>query len=178
VLWRYAGAPGTRSGAPVHWPDGTALRRSGDRLTLTMFVHPHCACSRASVAELGKLVARVRGQVDTQLVFVLPRGVDPDWAQSDLRTRAAHLSDVRLVEDVGGVEARRFGAVTSGATLLYDRAGKLAFAGGITAVRGHEGDSFGQERIVALITSGAADRTDSPVFGCVLDDNSQRKDPP
>jgi hypothetical protein len=37
-------------------------------------------------------------------------------------------------------------------------------------VRGHEGDSFGQERIVALLAGGTADRADSPVFGCPLSD--------
>ncbi|HLB76837.1 MAG TPA: hypothetical protein VJO72_07370, partial [Candidatus Dormibacteraeota bacterium] len=47
--------------------------------------------------------------------------------------------------------------------------GRLLFQGGITATRGHEGDSFGQERIASLLTTGAADRADAPVFGCALE---------
>jgi len=75
--------------------------------------------------------------------------------------------------DGGGAEAKRFGAETSGAVVLYDRAGRLVFHGGITAARGHEGDSFGQQRIAALLTGARADRTDAPVFGCALDGSEQ-----
>jgi hypothetical protein len=141
---------------------------------LLMFVHPRCACSHASLVELGHLVARVRGRVAPTVVFVRPRGADdPDFARGELRTLAASMPDVAIVDDAGGVEARRFGAATSGATLVYDTNARLLFAGGLTSVRGHEGNSFGQERIVALLSGAAADRTDSPVFGCALEDDSQ-----
>ena len=42
------------------------------------------------------------------------------------------------------------------------------FSGGLTSSRGHEGDSFGVRRIASLLTTGTADRRDSPVFGCAL----------
>jgi hypothetical protein len=58
---------------------------------------------------------------------------------------------------------------TSGAVVLYDAAGKLAFRGGITAARGHEGDSFGRQRIMALLNGAHADRADAPIFGCALE---------
>jgi hypothetical protein len=70
----------------------------------------------------------------------------------------------------------RFRVSTSGIGLLYDARGRLQFAGGITALRGHEGDSFGQERIVTLINEGATDRADSPVFGCLLKERAQMKE--
>jgi hypothetical protein len=173
VLWRYAAAPGAQSLAPATWPRATELTRDRFRPTLVMFVHPRCACSRASLVELGHVMQRTSGKLASTVVFVRPRGADgADFAHGELRTLAASLPGVTLVDDDDGVEARRFGASTSGATLVYDAGGALAFTGGLTSVRGHEGDSFGQERIVALVSGRAADRADSPVFGCALEDNS------
>jgi hypothetical protein len=132
-----------------------------------MFVHPQCTCSRASLHELGNLLRRVPGRAHALVAFVGEGG--------DLRQIAASLPDTELVDDARGEESRRFGAATSGATLLYDASGRLAFSGGITAVRGHEGDSFGQERVVALLQGGAADRRESPVFGCPLHDTKEAR---
>ena len=48
----------------------------------------------------------------------------------------------------------------------YDPGGRLLFSGGITASRGHRGESRGGEALVGLI-NGAAERPGrSPVFGC------------
>jgi hypothetical protein len=140
-----------------------------------MFVHPRCSCSRASLVELDRLLGRVRGLAAPTVVFVKPHGAPADFDDGALRAQAARLPGVTLADDGDGVEARRFGAATSGATLLYGRDGALVFDGGLTQVRGHEGDSFGEERIVALLTTGRADRADSPVFGCPLDDESKER---
>jgi hypothetical protein len=108
-----------------------------------------------------------------EVVFVGPEGVQPDFVEEGLRAQAAGLPGTLVVDDTG-VEAKRFGAETSGAVVLYGAAGKLAFSGGLTSVRGHEGNSFGQERIVALVTIGGADRADSPVFGCSLAEKKEK----
>jgi hypothetical protein len=176
ILWRYAARPGDRAAAPARWPAASTLTRDPTRATLLMFVHPRCACSRASLVELGHLVARVRGRLAPIVAFVRPPGADDaDFARGELRTLAAALPEARLVDDAGGVEARRFGAATSGATLVYAPDGALAFSGGLTSVRGHEGNSFGQERIVALLAGRQPDRADSPVFGCALDESSPQQ---
>ena len=70
----------------------------------------------------------------------------------------------------GETAASSFAVATSGGVVLYNARGRLLFKGGITAARGHEGDSFGQERIASLLTTGAADRAAAPVFGCALED--------
>lgn len=70
--------------------------------------------------------------------------------------------------DDNGAEANRFHAATSGQTLLYDAAGRLLFSGGITGSRGHSGDNAGQTAIVSLVNSGAAELTETSVFGCPL----------
>jgi len=46
--------------------------------------------------------------------------------------------------------------------------GRLAFSGGITLARGHEGDSAGLQRIRSLLRTGKADRSEAPVYGCSL----------
>jgi hypothetical protein len=140
-----------------------------------MFVHPKCPCSRASVAELGRLVARVKRPFAASVVFVKPGGSDGDWSGSGLRESIAAIPGVAIVTDEDGAEAARFGAETSGACVLYDARGRLEFTGGITSMRGHEGDSFGQERMVALLNGETADRGSSPVYGCGLSDEAGAK---
>ena len=73
-----------------------------------------------------------------------------------------------MVVDDNGVEARRFHAVTSGQTALYDIEGRLLFSGGITGSRGHSGDNAGRSAIVSLLNTGDAERTETSVFGCPL----------
>ena len=73
-----------------------------------------------------------------------------------------------VIRDEGGAEALRFRAAASGLVLLYDGQGRLRFAGGITSSRGHEGDSFGRRRILAVLAGASADREDAPVFGCAF----------
>lgn len=175
-VWSYASAPGVGTRAPATWPEASRLRLARDRATLLMFVHPRCPCSRASLADLEGLLSRTRGLAAPVVVFVRPRGVEAGWERSELRRSAERIPGAAVVDDDGGEEARRFGALTSGACLLYDAGGRLAFSGGITSVRGHEGKSFGEERIVALLTGVAADRRDSPVFGCPLDDEPTTKE--
>lgn len=177
-VWRYGATRGADTRAPAVWPAGSRLLRAHDRATLVVFMHPRCACSHATVTELARLLPRVRGRVDATAVFVRPRGVPDGFGATELRRRAAAVPGLRVVDDDGGVEAHRFGAATSGATLLFSAAGRLLFSGGLTASRGHEGDSFGEERVLALLTSGAADRHDSPVFGCPLDDQPAKERTP
>jgi hypothetical protein len=73
-----------------------------------------------------------------------------------------------VIDDPDGAETRRFGAATSGETLLYSPAGKLLFRGGITASRGHSGDNYGRDAIVALVNKPSRRFSNTPVFGCSL----------
>ena len=75
---------------------------------------------------------------------------------------------MKVVFDPDGVEARRFGAETSGHTLLFGADGRLLFSGGITASRGHAGDNAGESAIVALVNNQTPTRTQTLVFGCSL----------
>ena len=102
------------------------------------------------------------------MLFLKPEGFSDEWAKSDLWRTAAALPDVTVVRDDDGIEARRFGASTSGQTLLYDDAGTLLFTGGITGARAHQGDNDGRRAIVALLNRKSPARTATKVFGCSL----------
>jgi len=172
TTWRYSSTEGSATAAPIRWPASSRLHRATGRHTLVMFVHAHCSCSMASLVELARTINRVRGRMSTIVIFVRPEGIEPDRVEAILRSQASVLTDTVVVDDDGD-EMERFGARTSGATLLFDRAGTLVFTGGLTSIRGHEGDSLGQERIVSLVQAGVSDRSDSPVFGCALEDNEE-----
>ena len=70
-----------------------------------------------------------------------------------------------------GAEARRFGAFTSGTTLVYDGQGREIFRGGITDRRGGERDNPGVQWFTRVLAGGgraAAPMVSAPVFGCPL----------
>jgi hypothetical protein len=70
--------------------------------------------------------------------------------------------------DEGGALSRRFGVLTSGHVLLYDRGGRLLFSGGITGARGHRGDNEGRRAVLARLLGEPVERSSAPAFGCPL----------
>ena len=168
ALWRYELAPGADAAAPAVWPAASRLPRADDRATLVMLAHPRCACTRASLAELERLMARAGGRLTAQVLFVRPPEVAAAWTDGDLWARAAAIPGVHVERDDGGLEAARFGARTSGDVVVYDPAGRLLFEGGITSARGHEGDNPGRSAILAALAAPPADAAAAPVFGCPL----------
>jgi hypothetical protein len=171
-LWDYENAPGASAATPVRWPAGSRIRPAADRATLVMLAHPHCPCTRASIGELDRLMAQAGERVTAYVLFLKPAGSAVDWESTDLWQSAARIPGVNVVADDGGVEARRFHALTSGQTALYDDAGRLLFSGGITGSRGHSGDNAGRSAIVSLLTAGEAETAKTFVFGCPLYDPS------
>ena len=168
-LARYATAPGAPGHPPARWPAGSTLVRVAGGYTLVMIAHPRCPCTRATVGELAMLMAHAGGRMRALVVFVKPPATNRGWATTDLWFSAARIPGVTVVVDDGG-EARRFGAATSGQTMVYDAGGRLLFSGGITVARGHWGDNRGASEIRSLIESPAAPRATTPVFGCPLFD--------
>ncbi len=167
AILQYSNTPGRPATPPTHWPHGTGIRFRHGYATLVLFVHPHCPCSKATLGELASIMARP-GKVDAYVVFYSPLSEPNGWVRSELWREAADITGVQTIEDRAGVEIRRFGASTSGQTLLYDSGGGLVFNGGITASRGHLGANEGRDSIVAWIDGGEAPRTPLPVFGCSL----------
>lgn len=168
-LWfmlNYERTPGATGAVPTAWPSASRIPRSGNQATLVLFAHPRCPCTRATMSELAELMAKTTGKLQTCVVFFTPPGASADWTETDLHASAAAIPGVKVLADVSGTEAKRFGAETSGHALLFGRDGKLLFSGGITASRGHAGDNAGESAIVSIVNGHGAPQHRSLVFGC------------
>ena len=167
-LHKYEIAQGASTLTPEQWPVAAQIKADHDRPTLVMFAHPRCPCTRASIEELNRLLAKCEGKVATSVLFFQPSNYSPEWSRGSLWNSAAAIPGVFTQADADGVEARRFGAATSGLVVLYDAKGRLLFSGGITASRGHAGDNAGAEAILSLVNGEIAATGQTPVFGCSL----------
>jgi hypothetical protein len=164
----YSSTPGASAVAPASWPGSSLVVPREGRLTLVMFIHPQCSCTRASLAELQTILDRSRGSLDAWVVVWKPKGMGDDWMRSATWEKARHMAGVTVVTDTEGAEAGRFRASTSGHAVLYNSNGQLLFTGGITGARGHTGDNLGRERVLNLVRTGTADSGGHAVFGCAL----------
>jgi len=167
-LLEYGNEPGGDAHAPRRWPRESSLRENPDRPQLLLFAHPRCPCTRASVEELNRLLASASTAPDTVVSFLLAEDAPPGWERTDLWDSAARIPGVRVVADPGGREAALFGASTSGRVLLYSAAGELLFEGGLTASRGHAGDSAGRAALLDLLRGERPTTRETPTFGCAL----------
>jgi len=167
LLWSYGAAPGVAGTPPATWPERSRIHQDG-RFELVFFAHPLCPCTRSSLAELAKFLAVCHDQVETHVVFIAPDGADSSWCDSDLVRQARRIPGVDVLLDHDRRETKLFHVRTSGCCLLYDPGGELAFQGGLTVARGHEGDSDGARIVLALVAGNQAEVESSPVFGCPL----------
>jgi hypothetical protein len=170
----YSSTPGMAAQAPANWPGSTLVTPQTGRSTLVMFVHPQCSCTRASLEELKTILERTHGAVSAWVVVLKPSDMNDEWSDTGTSETARSLSGVTVVMDANGTEADRFGALTSGHTVLYSSAGKLEFSGGITAARGHVGSNSGEQSVVNLVVTGKADASSHEVYGCGLHDPEAR----
>ncbi len=175
ALVRYEYRAGSVGVAPDSWPAASRIARTNDRDTLVMLAHPLCPCTRASMNELAQIMARTDGKLNAYVLFLKPHNSGADWDDTFLYRSATRIPGVTVLTDVDGEEAKRFGAETSGFTLVFDRDGKRIFSGGITGSRGHEGDNAGESAIVSLVNARPAVRSTS-VFGCPLASRAKASD--
>lgn len=167
-LMAYDNTPGAPAQAPAGWPAGSALTRDASGPTLVMLAHPRCDCTRASIGELAELLARARQRPRAFVVFIKPGGVAPGWEKTGTFAQAARIPGVTVIRDDNGAEAERFGVSTSGQTLMYDRDGRLVYAGGLTGARGKSGDNPGRSTVLALLAGAHPADATTRVFGCSL----------
>lgn len=136
--------------------------------TLIVFAQPRCQCTGATIAEVSRLRARYP---DLVLKFYFQTPADQGWPrlqETRLWQDAARIPGSELSEDRGGKQALAWGVHTSGQAFLYDRHGRLAFAGGVTSARGHQGDNEGIAAVSALLQQHRPAHERTPVFGCGL----------
>ncbi len=170
ALMNYSSRPGTVNTTPARWPMDSSIATVPGHCTLLVFGHPKCPCTRASLFNLARAIAKPEVPVDTHLLFIRPREAGSDWCNSDIYTHAAEIKGVLIHTDDQGREAQRFGAETSGHAVLYDSLGMLVFSGGLTAERGHEGDNAGTTAITSALCGRVPSCAAAPVYGCCLRD--------
>ncbi len=171
MLYKYSLTPGDAGERHELWPLSVELPRNTERQTLVMVAHPHCSCTRASIAELSRLMTRLQGRVQAFVLFVVPSDADRGWAKTDLWRSADVIEGVTPVVDIDGAMAEAFGSKTSGQTYLYDPQGVLRFSGGITPSRSHQGDSVGRQQIIQWVETNSNESSQSAVYGCSLEDD-------
>jgi hypothetical protein len=175
LIWQAAHEtmPGETLPAASEWPAGSQITRSADRGIVVVFVHPRCPCTAATLAELQACVAAERMPPDVAILLPEPERAPTGFCEEARDHLQATWPAAAIVVDRRGTEARQFGALTSGHVLVYDHEGSLRFSGGITATRGHRGESPGRIALVAalagqprptIVPATAA----FPVFGCTL----------
>ncbi len=167
-LMAFDTTPGGSGLTSATWPSGTSAVFHAGRTNLVMFAHPNCPCTRASLGELGEIMVRSKGLISARVLFYQPTKRPADWDKDDLSGLARALPQVTVHDDIDGMEAARFGATTSGYTLVYDVNRKLRFRGGITRARGQVGASAGRQIILSLLNQTQVTERETPVFGCAL----------
>lgn len=168
TLWTHASTPGKWNPPPGVWPTDTTLQTSPDKVRIVMFAHPHCPCTRAGLTELERALARADGSTTATVLFLHPSSRPVSWVQTNSWRQAQQIPHVTVIADPDGMEARRFGAATSGTTVVYSPEGQLLFAGGITASRGHEGRNAGTDTLDSALSSQTPATRTCRVFGCSL----------
>lgn len=172
TLDRAALVPGASGAVAADWPGKQILPFESNRANLVIFAHPLCPCTRATLHELQTLLTRTHAAINVRVCFFEPSHPSADWQRGPLWDLAASISGVKVQTDPDGRLADAFGAKTSGWATLYDPSGRLRFAGGITAARGHEGDNAGVDAIALILQGNSPAVARTPVFGCALPDVS------
>ncbi len=142
-------------------PEAIEAEPGGWRMTI--FVHPHCPCTRTTLTDLMDL-GHADPDLAVRVVFVIPPDAPAEWWNSPSRAIAESISGVEIVRD-DGTEARRSGAETSGHTFLIDPTGRTVFCGGLTPGRGRDG---ALRAWLSRMKSSSGERVDAPVYGCPL----------
>lgn len=166
--------PGDATIAPAAWPENTRLARAEGIPTLLLFAHAHCPCTHASLDELKLILARAEGRVRAYAIFVQLPGFSDEEMRGESWDKAGRIPGLNRLIDVDGAEARRFGAVTSGYTVVFDQRGQRVFDGGITGSRGQAGVNAGRVAVLDLLQGRTSTAQQSKAYGCAIFDRQDR----
>ena len=183
TMFNYEMTAGEMGTAPAVWPNSATIRQRTDLPTLLIFAHPKCPCTRATIAELARIMTHCSNRVEAHVVLLKPADQNEGWEKTWIWSEANAIPGVIVTTDRDGRLAELFSMATSGATLLYDTDGHCQFQGGITASRGHQGENAGTDAILALLNPKSKSPTPvsfectakTPVFGCPLCKRTQAK---
>ncbi len=168
----YSSTPGrTATTLAEYWPsDQEPLACDANGYSVVMFVHPKCPCTRASLRELGRLLATFP-KLAVEFYVYAPMDMPTEWTRTDLWNSAQKLTPQPLRLDSDGALAKRLSATTSGHVFVVRSDGWIAYSGGLTSARGHEGDNLGRSTVTRILSRPPKDISNHhqlPVFGCEL----------
>ncbi len=168
ALQRYAATAGRAQSPRVDASDLVAAHRTPGHGLVIMAVHPLCPCTKASLAELGDLLARSRDTCAALILEYQPLRPPADWPRGEASLELGGRS-IPVVSDRGGRLASALGAQTSGHVVFVDQRGTIRFHGGLTIARGHRGRAPAQDAILTALTGGQPTLASAPVYGCALE---------
>jgi len=151
------------SGQPLARRTDESLKDKSTAPQLIMFIHPNCPCANVSIKHFAKLVDILK----LQAVIYICAEIKTD---SQNWRSAEQIQGVKVILDSSSINAKKFGALTSGHVYLYSEDGKRLYDGGITAGRGHDGDNPGMKAILHLAKHPECNSVSMSVFGCHLAD--------
>lgn len=164
----YSQTPGEISAPPRDEALAESTSDSEAAWRLVMAIHPKCPCTRASLAELEKLLAREPERFRCEVLIYQPDDQPEPWIDTETVRVASALRGVTVSPDIAATRASRMGILTSGGVVLFDPAGAPRFYGGITPSRNHQGDNVGSVSILALLRGSRPAAHSSPVYGCSI----------
>lgn len=162
----YAQASGAL-GLPDH-ARAVGLSIDPTKHTLVMAVHPKCPCTRASLYELERIIAKSGDGLGIALCLYEPGFGDEDWYSESSGAIQERFPGADVIRDPDGVMAEKLGAVTSGSVVLYAPDGEPVFWGGITHSRGHSGDNLGSDLILSILRGDTGVTRSTKVYGCPI----------
>jgi uncharacterized protein with PIN domain len=165
---KYETTPGNADEPPLSWPLDSAIHPKLNQANLVFAVHPRCPCTRASINEFAELLAKHSGEIAAHVLVYRPENGEIGWERTDHWRRLEAIRDTSIRPDEDGMEAKRFGLLSSGHVLLYDKSGRLRFSGGLTNARGHAGKSLGRNAIAAILEDNEPEQTKTHIYGCSL----------
>jgi hypothetical protein len=169
AMLRWQNTPALKAVTVASWPAQFPISLDANAANLIMVAHPKCPCSRASLAELLKVITRAgTSSIRASILHYRPSGEDDSWLRGSFLTEASAIPGVKILSDTDGEWAARLGATASGHVFLFDRTGSLLFEGGITAGRGHEGENAGSAAVCDLLAGRKPETRSTPVFGCAI----------
>jgi hypothetical protein len=168
LVFKFDSIPGLTATSGINWPENSNITRSTTNNTLVMLLHPKCPCSRASLQQVATLTTNDNSLQCIFLVYA-PTTFPKGWEKTDIWNLAAEVPGAQLVSDIDGAEARKFGAITSGQTYIFDRKGILKYSGGLTEGRGHIGECKNLDLAVKALREGTSTASGA-VYGCPIED--------
>jgi hypothetical protein len=164
----YGFAGGKVSEAPPTPPSALELPLPLPRAQLLVALHPHCPCSRATVAQLARIISQTADSRDVTVLMYKPASEPDSWLEGPLLEDCRRINS-RILPDPDGRLAASLGGFTSGHVVLYDVNGQLRYQGGITASRGHQGANAGELAVINALRGGTDGTRFLPVFGCPIE---------